>query len=185
METSLKVPMMDLLEIALTPITLAIPDSVLNDALKTAPFIPIPGALNLRDLGQISSAKIKPGLIYRSGNLSNLPASSIPLLSSQLKLCTLFDFRQINERDRLPSPELQGINIVSLPSTASPKRVVPKDFAVNGGVDGYAQFYDEFLKVYAQPYKTVLEYLRDHAGEAILFHCNCNTFFTRRSTQKS
>jgi hypothetical protein len=184
-ETSLEGKKLDLLEIASTPITHAIPDSVLSDALQVAPFIPISGSLNLRDLGHIPSAKIKPGLIYRSGNLYNLPISSLPLFSSQLKLRSIFDFRQAAERDRHPSPELEGIKIVWLPSTEPLKRLVPKDFVVNGGVEGYAQMYDDILKVYAQPYKTVLEYLRDREGEAILFHCTGNSTFTYSSTQNS
>jgi len=56
---------------------------------------------------------------------------------------------------------------------------VPKDFKMNGGVDGYVLFYDEFLRIYEGAYKIVLEHLRDRPGDTVLFHCSCITFFSQ------
>jgi hypothetical protein len=182
-DSSLEGKKLDLLQIASTPITTAIPDSVLSDALQHPPFIPIPGAINLRDIGQIPSAKVKPGLIYRSGNLYALPPSSVPLLSSKLKLRTIFDLRQATERERNPSPELEGIETVLLPSSEPLEQAIPANFAANDGVDGFSKWYDGVLKSHAQSYKTILEYLRDREGEPILFHCNCMEVFSLSTQQ--
>jgi len=171
-ESSLKKGKSNLLEIASTSITSTIPDDVLKAALLEPPFVPIPGALNLRDLGLIPSAKLKPGLLYRSGALSSLPPTSVTSLSTELKLKTIFDFRQTRERVQNPDPLIRDIETIWLPSTELPPRANPADFAEDGGVQGYCKMYDDVLKVYAQPYKTVLEYLRDKQGEPILFHCS-------------
>jgi hypothetical protein len=166
---------LELLEIASTPIIHAIPPSLLAHALQTQPFIPIPGAQNMRDLGLIPHAKLKPGLIFRSGHLHNLPTSSIPLLSTHLKIHTLFDFRKVAERERHPDPELPSVRIVCVPCSEPWKQTVPKNFKMNGGVDGYVLFYDEFLRIYKSAYKIVLEHLRDWPGDSVLFHCSCIT----------
>lgn len=162
---------LDLLKIAHTDITTAIPDEILKQALLQPPFVPIPGALNLRDLGLIPDAKIKPGLLFRSGSLGTLPASSVQLLKSQLNLHVIYDFRTQKERDMHPDPNVPGVEAVWVPFTQPPKRAVPKDFHGDGGVKGYSMMYDDTLKVYAQSYKTILTFVRDHPDHAILYHC--------------
>jgi hypothetical protein len=161
-----------LLEIASTPITHSIPDAVLAKALATRPFVPIPGALNLRDLGFITPPKVKPGLIYRSGALNPLPETSIPLLKSQLNLSKIYDFRTEGERRKAPDPHVPGVESVWLDYTEVPPRAIPADFKANGGVEGYQKMYDGVLRVHARSYKTILTHLRDHPGEPILYHCN-------------
>jgi hypothetical protein len=66
-ESSLKKGKSNLLEIASTFITSTIPDDILKAALLEPPFVPIPGALNLRDLGLIPSAKLKPAVVNQHG----------------------------------------------------------------------------------------------------------------------
>ncbi|KAF2420563.1 hypothetical protein EJ08DRAFT_24944 [Tothia fuscella] len=159
-------------QIASTSIFHAIPDNVLADALTTPPFVPIPGALNLRDLGLLTPSTVKPGLIYRSGALHTLPPSSTPFLKSQLHLRKIYDFRSENERAKGPDPEVEGVKNICLNYTEKPSRAVPGDFKLNGGVDAYVKMYDDVLRVHAQSYKTVLMHLRDRPGEAVLFHCS-------------
>jgi hypothetical protein len=162
----------DLRTITSIPITESIPDAILEKALKTNPFIPIPGALNLRDIGLIPGPKIKPGLLYRSGSLHVLPPSSVLLLKTELNLSTVYDFRSVSERGRAPSPEIPGVEQIWLPASEAGSPTVPADFKDNGGVEAYKNMYDDLLKVYAASYKTVLEGLRDRPGSPVLFHCS-------------
>jgi hypothetical protein len=171
----------DLLTIASTPITESIPDSVLKKALQTPPFVAIPGALNLRDLGLLPNPKIKPGLIYRSGSLHPLPQSSIPLLKSKLRLSAIYDLRDVHERARAPDPEIHDVEQIWVPTPGAALRAVPADFMGDGGVKGYQKMYDDILKVYASSYKKVLEYLRDELDKPILFHCSGNSTFSSLS----
>jgi hypothetical protein len=161
-----------LLTIAQTSINEAIPDEILKPALTTPPFIPIPGALNLRDLGLIPSPKIKKSLIYRSGALHHLPKNSIPLLRSTLNLNTVFDFRTAREREKYPEPEIEGVNQVWTTATDTEKRAVPAEFKGDGGMAGYNKMYGDGLRIYAAAYKQVLEFLRDEKDKPILFHCS-------------
>lgn len=164
----------DLLEIAATPIIHAIPDNILAKALAAPPFVSIPGALNLRDLGLLTPPRVKPGLVYRSGALKTIPKASVNLLKSQLNLSKIYDFRTEGERKKHPDPEVPGVESVWLNYTELPPRAVPADFKANGGVDGYRKMYDDVLRVHASSFKTVLTHLRDHPGHPILYHCACN-----------
>jgi hypothetical protein len=162
----------DLLTIALTPITEHIPDSIIEKALQTPPFVPIPGASNLRDIGLLPNAKVKSGLLYRSGSLHVLPESSIPLLKSKLKLSKIFDLRYVSERIRAPNPETNGVEQIWVSGSEAMPRDAPAEFMGDGGMKGFIKMYDNILRIYASSYRTVLEYLRDEPNNPIIFHCS-------------
>lgn len=159
-------------------------------ALKSHPFIPIPGALNLRT---ISSPSLLPNLVLRSGCLSHLSPATLAPLKETYNITTIFDLRSAKEREKSPSPEVPGVETVWIPNTldvdarflgaggevvegqktiqsAASSRVNPSDFVANGGKDGYLKMYGEVLHTHKDAYKAVFEELRDGQG-GVLFHC--------------
>src|ERR1700761_2266036 len=130
-----------------TPITTLIPQDKVDAILSSPPFVAIPGAMNLRDIGLLPGSAVRASLIYRSASLSSMPLASLNLLSSQLGVRTIFDLRQEHERERNPSPEIDGIKTVWL-RTEEPHRLLPSDFIDDEGVPGFFQMYDEILKLY-------------------------------------
>lgn len=57
-----------------TSITEPIQPSLLDVILRARPFVPVPKALNVRDIGINASPNIRPGFIYRSGFLWHITA---------------------------------------------------------------------------------------------------------------
>ncbi len=177
-----------------TAIRYGLPEPELTRVLNSDPFIPIPGALNLRT---ISSPSLPPNLIFRSGALSHLPLTALAPLKDTYKITTIFDLRSAREREKSPSPEIPGIETVWIPSTVDvdarflgagatatlvdekiqpekPKlaavRIKPADFVANDGKDGYLKMYGEILDSHRDAYRAVFERLRDGRG-GVLFHC--------------
>ncbi|KUJ13818.1 uncharacterized protein LY89DRAFT_784680 [Mollisia scopiformis] len=168
-----------------------IPKTKLEKVLKSHPFIPIPGALNLRT---ISSPSLPPNLIFRSGTLSHLSASALAPLKDTYNITTIFDLRSFEEREKSPTPEIPGIENVWIPNTLvvdsrfqgagavtstmiveeNPEpvtvRIDPADFVANDGKDGFLKMYGEILESHRHAYKAVFKTLRDGHGR-VLFHC--------------
>jgi hypothetical protein len=162
----------DLLTISSIPIQDQIPEEALKQALQQTPFVTLPGALNLRDLGASAPSLVKRGLIFRSGTPSTLPPESLARLYTDLNIRRIFDLRSKREVNEDPTPNIQGIEKVWLPPARAPNFVDIALFAGNGGARGYSVLYMDYLTVFAPIYKALFEQLRDRPHEAILFHCN-------------
>ncbi|CZR70062.1 uncharacterized protein PAC_19963 [Phialocephala subalpina] len=165
----------------------AIPEAEVSRVLAANPFISIPEALNLRT---ISSPTLKPNLLFRSGSLSHLSPAVLAPLKSTYGIRAIFDLRSKAEREKNPSPEIEGIETVWIPSTADfgpkilskeeeegaekPKQVLEaakvEDFIQNEGKEGYVKMYGNVLETHAGAYKAVFQRLRDGGG-GVLFHC--------------
>lgn len=163
----------------------SLPEDAVKSILTKPPFLQIPLGLNLRTM---TGPEIAPGNVYRSGGLSHLPTSSLALLKSDHNITTIFDLRSRNERERSPTPQIEGVESVWVPSTldiaagtlgadsaevtAKPALhdVTPADFVSNNGIDGYNTLYGNILRTHRDAYKAFFERLRDGEG-AILFHC--------------
>jgi protein tyrosine/serine phosphatase len=159
-------------ELANTEIGSTIPASLLTQALSTPPFVPIPGAFNIRDIGFAASPYVRRGLIYRSGSLSYLADEGKAALSSLLSIKLVLDLRSQRERQAIPAPEIPGIKVVWLPSERELKATNLDDFVgEKGGERGFTDTYKEVLETYAPSFKHVLEHLRDEEGASVLFHC--------------
>jgi len=85
------------------------------------PFIPVDGALNFRDLGGLpiaggSTLQTRPGLIFRSGQISALTPSGKEALRG-LGVRTVFDFRSSREFKKYdaPIPSVLDIEIHHVP----------------------------------------------------------------------
>lgn len=162
-----------------------LPEAEVSRVLQAHPFIPIPGALNLRT---ISSPTLKPNLIFRSGSLAHLSPAVLTPLKDTYGITTIFDLRSKQEREKSPSPDIPGIETIWIPSTTgfgpkllgkelveeAPKQVLEaarvEDFVKNEGKEGYVKMYGNVLETHVNAYKSVFERLRDGDG-GVLFHC--------------
>lgn len=161
----------ELAKLALTDIQEPLTAETVEQALKSPPFIPIPSALNLRDIGLSTPGKIKPNLIFRSGALTSWPGSSKALLATQYHVTTIFDLRHERERQRMPSPVIQGIETVWVPPSATPNPVKLEDYIPNGGTTGFADMYEEVATIYAPAYSGILRHVIEKPKDPFLFHC--------------
>jgi hypothetical protein len=172
----------DTAAIVQVPMGTILEESQVQQILASAPFLPTPQALNLRT---ISSPSLKPNIVFRSGSLWHLPQSSLAQFSEKYNITTIFDLRNRKEREEYPSPHIQGIKIIWIPSSAdgpvgigaahsNPKRVLQgiilAAFAENGGVDGYLKMYENILNTHKPAFKAVFEQLKEPQG-GVLFHC--------------
>lgn len=164
-------------DLSVTAIDEVIPSDVLAPVLAAPPFIPLPGSLNLRDVGAFAAQFVKPGLVFRSGTLDFVPDEARPLLRSQLRLSNIYDLRRRDEI-KTPLPDVEGIQLLSCPymdGTEMPPVTVVADFAPKEdgkmGV-GYTDMYETVLKGYKTGFEAVLRgLLTVPDGDAILFHC--------------
>jgi Tyrosine phosphatase family len=173
----------DLAALLDVPILDPLEESQVAQIFATDPFLPIPQALNLR---RISSPTLRPDIVYRSGALTQIPPSALTKLRSEYNITTIFDLRHRREREQHPSPEIQGIETIWIPSSGdgpvgiggvqtSPKQVLedlnPVNFVTNDGVDGYVRLYANLLGAHKDPYRAVFEKLEEPQG-GVLFHCS-------------
>jgi hypothetical protein len=153
-----------------TPIFDVIPNNLLEPALQTHPFLPLPGALNIRTLD--SPGRIKPNLIFRSGNLAWWPAASVEALHSTYGIATIFDLRSERETKTEPTTIPDGVQVVWFQPVRRPLAIGIEEFAGDGVGPAYGAVYADNLEVYAATVKALFEHLRDQPGVPILFHCN-------------
>jgi protein tyrosine/serine phosphatase len=170
-EADVPTTLIDLAEISSIRITEAIPQDILAASLATPPFVPVEGSLNLRDIGLLPNSPIKPGILFRSGSLHTIPDPSIAKLHLDLGITTIFDLRHEQERTQWSEPTIEGVQSVWLKSTTPPAPLNPASFEAEGGIPGFVNMYRGLLKLYAPQYRIILEHLRDHPADPILWHC--------------
>lgn len=166
-----------------TPIETTIPPGDLEAAFAKTPFVVVPGAFNLRDVGGFQA--IRPGLIYRSGTLSGLLPEGREVLVKQLRVRTVFDLRSAWEKGAFPFPDSineknDDIEVLWCPSDTPPAEVDIRNFAEldsespdswNGGARGFSRNYLEVLRIFKSSFRTVFQHLLDRPHDAILFNC--------------
>lgn len=161
--------------LAETDVREEIPPEQLLEALRTPPFVHVPGTFNTRDLGLLTSAapRIRPGFLYRTGGLDLLGASpdGQALLRDRLGVRRIFDLRSREEHAARPDPEIAGVEGVWLGGVEQAARADPAAFADGGGEKGCAAMYMEVLALHGDAFREVLRSVRDRPGEGILFHC--------------
>lgn len=167
--------------------------------LCKAPFISLPGGMNIRSL---TSPTLPPGHIYRSGALTQVPAPMLSQLLTTYNIRTIYDLRRAAERETAASPVIDGVETVWIPSTADvtvywpdqsgvqrkkevPRGVPTTAFADGDGVEAWKATYRNILDTHGHIFKTVLEKIRDGGEGAVLFHCTGSCFSTTNSTKFS
>lgn len=162
--------------LAETDVRHPIPPETLLPALQQPPFIYVPGTFNLRDIGLLSTSgpKIRPGFIYRSGELTHLSAEGKIALRDRLGVRRIFDLRSKAEHAASPDPEIEGIAVVWLGgdgTTEQDAKVNLAPFEEGEGEKGYVAMYYEILHNYKGMFREVLRSVRDQPEAALLFHC--------------
>jgi hypothetical protein len=167
-----------------TSIQNALPEDAVQEILSSEPFIPIPQALNFRTI--FSSPHLKPNLIFRSGSLEHLPPSSLAMLKTDYNITTVFDLRSQSERETSPSPLIDGVETVWIPSrndieqtrlvdgtaAVKEKKKAPwAAFVEDDGTKGFVNMYGKMLETHKPAFKAVFEKLRDGGNGGLLFHC--------------
>ncbi len=97
----------DLAHIISTPIENRICLIVVEEMLSHSPFLPVPSALNIRDISV--PQYVRQGLVYWFDELSHITPSGQSILAKQYGIQIIFDLRTSAERERGPSPDLEGI----------------------------------------------------------------------------
>jgi hypothetical protein len=165
-----------LVNVLSTPIETRISPLVAKEILSQPPFLPIPGALNIRDISV--PPFIRNGCIYRSGALGHITLGGKSDLAEKYGIRTIFDLRTFAERAKSPSPDFEGIETRWIASKADlgkgikiAKDVEPRDFIEDDGKIGFLKMYSNILESYSGVFKTVLLQLRDKTEVGVLFHC--------------
>ncbi|KAF2004957.1 hypothetical protein P154DRAFT_23228 [Amniculicola lignicola CBS 123094] len=165
MSSTTPTPTPSLSALAATDMSTPLDPSTLSSILSAPPFIPLPGALNLRDLGLYPTSPIPSSLLFRSGALSS-PSPSSPFLSITL----ILDLRSSREVLHSPTPAIPGITNLHIPSSRVPTPIDMGQFVEDGGRTAYVKMYEEVLEIYGESFRKGLEWVRDRKGP-VLFHC--------------
>lgn len=94
--------------------------ATVQKTLASPPFVPVEGVINFRDIGLSSGSgsqtAIRPGLLFRSGELARLTPHGADTLK-QLGVRTVFDLRSDSEVAKYSSatPSVEGVEDVRVP----------------------------------------------------------------------
>lgn len=165
----------DLNELSHRDVREALEPSELMAALATPPFVYVSGTFNTRDLGLLPggapSPSLRPGFVFRSGNLGRLDDKGKTVLAQKLGIKRIFDVRSIQEHQTGPDPAVEGVSCVWQAPDEDEARVDVKDYIEGEGEGGYVIMYMEVLALYRPTIRAVLEHVRDRPEEPFLFHC--------------
>ncbi|KAJ5226133.1 hypothetical protein N7468_007358 [Penicillium chermesinum] len=154
-----------------TDLTTAIPDSIRSKIVSLPPFITVPGVSNFRDLSH--DTKLRPGFVYRAGNLSDISDEGKEVISKDLGVTTIFDLRNSSERERAPSPDIPGTVTIWEPYGHRPASINLRDFAKEDyGITGFEKMYTGILDA-SQPILThIFTHIRDEPNDPFIYHCS-------------
>lgn len=143
--------------------------SFLHSILETQP--------NFRDLGGIETAdgrSVKPGLLFRSGDLFSLSDSDIQILEG-IKLALVIDFRAPREVNKRPNREISTIRQVihlAIPDTA--RDAAEKYFEENNAVQLRTLLigdYRRMIRDHVEVFREFLHIIATTQNLPLVFHC--------------
>ncbi|KAJ5093807.1 hypothetical protein N7456_009668 [Penicillium angulare] len=154
-----------------TDIRTPIPESIVSKILSLPPFVVVPGVSNLRDLSREN--ELRPGYVYRSGNLSDVSPEGKSILATDLGITTIFDLRNQGERERAPSPEIDGIETIWMPYGDRPATLNLRDFAKDDqAAPGFVAMYMGILNAAKPIFTEVFAHIRDEPNDPFIYHCS-------------
>jgi hypothetical protein len=176
---------MDLLDTSfLVPLEPAIADHM----VASPPFIPLEGAANFRDLGNLAAShrgeryKTRQGKVFRCAQLSHLRPEGMKKLQS-LRIKAVFDLRSAYEINAYEGTRLslEGMEVHHVPimddDYFSPAEVTRREADYEAkGEDGLIEEYLVFLENAGQSFGTIFRYMRDFPEDAIIVHCACKAY---------
>lgn len=144
--------------------------------------IPIKNSINFRDLGGIKTIdgrQIRSGLLYRAGDFSRLTEDEKDILSNQLKLHHILDYRDQHEIDRWPDnlwANTQYINVPANPLSNEITASLTSDYDDIFILKKYSPF-DFMIKLYQllpfnnKAYQQLISLLLNANGKPLVQHC--------------
>ncbi|KAI5116797.1 hypothetical protein M0805_001799 [Coniferiporia weirii] len=150
--------------------------SLVQRTLSSPPFHVVDGVINFRDLGA-SSGAVKPGILFRSGELTRLSQSGTEELK-KLGITTVFDLRSAGEvkKHQSATPKIDGVRLVHVP-VSDKDEFDPMVLAAKVATfetdekNAFAALYSGILENGAPAYEAIFKHIRDRPGEACLVHC--------------
>jgi protein-tyrosine phosphatase len=142
-------------------------------------FIPVlTGQHNFRDLGGIlanDGRRIRPGLLYRSGDLHSITDEDIKTLT-RLGLAMIIDFRSPREYEKRPNREIPGVKeIKHLPIYDAPRDLATK-FVRESNKEGLQQLliaeYRRIILQYTVEYRQFLFEVAHNPNVPLVFLCS-------------
>ena len=145
------------------------------------PFIQVDGTLNFRDLGGLPIAgaptlQTRPGLIFRSGQISALTASGKEALRG-LGVRTVFDFRSSREFKKYdaPIPNVLGVEILHVPifddEAFKPNEMARRQNLYGEGKEGFLSAYRDIMDHGGPTFAKVIRQIIARPESPVLFHC--------------
>lgn len=159
-------------EVLNTDIRTPIPQALVTRITSMPPFIPIQGVTNFRDVSHDGN-KLRPGFVYRSGNLSDIWGPGKSVIATQLGITTIFDLRNEGERQKAPAPSITGVKTIWLPYGARPATLNLGDFAgPDRGAAGFVKMYFGILEAAAPCFTEIFKHIRDNPNDPFIVHCS-------------
>lgn len=159
-------------EVLNTDIRTPIPQPLVTRITSLPPFIPIQGVSNFRDLSHDDN-KLRPGFVYRSGNLSDIWGAGKSIIATELGITTIFDLRNEGERQKAPPPSITGVETIWLPYGARPATLNLRDFAgEDKGAAGFVKMYFGILEAAAPCFTEIFKHIRDNPDDPFIVHCS-------------
>ncbi|KAI0660756.1 protein-tyrosine phosphatase-like protein [Cubamyces menziesii] len=151
------------------------------EQLSRPPFVTIPGVVNVRDLGSYPThypgLVTKPGLVYRSGEVSHITAEGM-LRLRELGITTIYDLRSETEMLKYdtPIPTVEGVDVVHIPvfktEDYSPEAMSKRfELYASGKTEAFMILYAQILDNAGPAFGVVLRHIRDKPDSPCLFHC--------------
>jgi protein-tyrosine phosphatase len=136
------------------------------------------GQHNFRDLGGLrtnTGRRIRPELLFRSGDLHSLTDEDIRILE-KLKISVVIDFRSPKEREIRPNRSISTVKeIILLPIHDAPRQLASEYVRTNNG-SGLEMLlvkeYERIIQNYIPEYQKFLSILATHPDTPVLFQCS-------------
>ena len=142
-------------------------------------FTPVlSGQHNFRDLGGIPAKdgrRLKPGMIYRSGDLHSISDEDIKTLT-QLGPAMIIDFRSPREIEKRPNQVIPTVKEIKyLPIYDAPRDLAAK-YVEEGNEEGLKQLlileYERIILHYVTEYKQFLFEVAHNSNIPLVFQCS-------------
>lgn len=165
----------DLRDVLNTDIRTPIPEPIVSKIISLPPFFTVPGVSNFRDVSHDN--QLRKGFVFRSGNLADITDEGKLVLVDELSVKTVFDLRNQGEREKAPSPEIQGVETIWMPYGSRPASLNLRDFAgEDQAANGFVKMYTGILDACAPAFAQVFSHIRDQPENPFIVHCSGKSF---------